>query len=382
MLNVFIDSNIFLSFYRFTSEHINKLENVVTLIERGEIKLYLTEQVGDEFNRNREDIIKRDTLDYVKSLPPNVGGPLTSHNIQEIKEISEHIEKLKTLSDSLYSKLKKQMKEKSLPADLLAYKIFSLAEIIPISQEIFKKAKIRFDRGNPPGKKGSYGDAINWEVLLKEVPQKTDLCFISGDKDFSSNIEPGEFDPFLKEEWIKKKASDVKYYTLISKFLSENFPIIKITKENIEEEKKASERISDMKWIHAMNVRRTTEKDAQRINKRIFALSKPMDEIMWLSRLHLPAQKIIQKGSGIVKTTDALSEIQKLQEKKLKSYKSIIAPSKKYADLAKYSQMYQYPKLKPIVPTIPDSKKRLQQIANRIEGKPVKKKQKSDSNKV
>ena len=66
MKNVFIDTNVLLHFYSFTSEHLNKLENIIELIKNNKIKLYLTQQIIDEFNRNRERNLF-DTLEYIKN---------------------------------------------------------------------------------------------------------------------------------------------------------------------------------------------------------------------------------------------------------------------------------------------------------------------------
>ena len=34
------------------------------------------------------------------------------------------------------------------------------------------KGKLRYDIENPTGKKNSYGDAMNWECLLENIPDK------------------------------------------------------------------------------------------------------------------------------------------------------------------------------------------------------------------
>jgi len=235
MLNLFIDTNVFLNFYSFTNEHLNKLEKLVNLIKDKKVKLFLTGQVVDEFNRKRENKLK-ETLEYIDSLTPNVNIPITHHGIEKLKEIQEHIEKLKSLSDELYKNFKKQIKDRSLPADKLINEIFSINDILNVDEYIFNKAKIRFEKGNPPGKE-PYGDAINWEILISKVNDGEDLFFISGDNHFSSILDENEFSPFLKNEWITKRRSNIFYYRLISQFIKDKFPEVNITKTEIKKEK-------------------------------------------------------------------------------------------------------------------------------------------------
>ena len=50
-LNLFIDSNIFLSFYHMTSEDLGELKKITTLLKRQDLCLYLPEQVKQEFQK-------------------------------------------------------------------------------------------------------------------------------------------------------------------------------------------------------------------------------------------------------------------------------------------------------------------------------------------
>ena len=52
-MHVFIDTNVFLSFYHLTSENLKKLEELIHIIEKKSIILQLPEQVKDETWRNR-----------------------------------------------------------------------------------------------------------------------------------------------------------------------------------------------------------------------------------------------------------------------------------------------------------------------------------------
>ncbi len=55
--HVFLDANVYLRFYKLSDADVKELGQLVTLVKSGEVKLYLTEQSRDEFNRNRDEAI-------------------------------------------------------------------------------------------------------------------------------------------------------------------------------------------------------------------------------------------------------------------------------------------------------------------------------------
>jgi predicted nucleic acid-binding protein len=50
---LFIDTNIFLSFYHLSGEDLEELNKLTVLLRKGEVALLLPEQVRDEFYRMR-----------------------------------------------------------------------------------------------------------------------------------------------------------------------------------------------------------------------------------------------------------------------------------------------------------------------------------------
>jgi hypothetical protein len=100
--------------------------------------------------------------------------------------------------------------------------------------------------GNPPGKNNSYGDAINWEILLEKVPARKKLYFITADNDFLSKINKDEFNEFLKEEWKEKNGTHIEYYDSISVFLKDKFENVGITENEVEEEKNITKIINSV----------------------------------------------------------------------------------------------------------------------------------------
>ncbi len=88
---------------------------------------------------------------------------------------------------------------------------------------------MRVDLGNPPGKQGSLGDAVNWELLLETVPDDEDLHFVTEDKDFYSPMNPEMANPFLEAEWHDRKSSSLYLYRTLSKFLGQHFDGISLS---------------------------------------------------------------------------------------------------------------------------------------------------------
>lgn len=81
------------------------------------------------------------------------------------------------------------------------------------------EAKTRIDLGNPPGKKKSLGDAVNWEILKDEVPLGEDLYFVGEDVDFYSDLYKDNFKEMLIDEWQNDKKSTIFCYKRLAHFL-------------------------------------------------------------------------------------------------------------------------------------------------------------------
>ena len=137
--------------------------------------------------------------------------------------------------------LQEDIDNKKLDADRLLQKLFSLATILDRTQQLIDSARERVELGNPPGKKGSIGDALNWETLLSETPDRKPLCLISGDTDFASPLSNDHLRDFLQEEWKEKKESKLQFYRTLTAFFKEHFENI-----NLETEMKKDELIQNL----------------------------------------------------------------------------------------------------------------------------------------
>ncbi len=233
MIHLFIDTNIFLSFYHYSNDDLDKLNDLNTLInETSDIKLWVSSHLVDEFNRNREGKIK-DALKRFNQNELNTGAPKLCMGYEEIKNYKRLLGEANVVKGKLLKKLSFDIENKSLKADKLIQTLF-LRPVLKIDDDTINDAKKRFDIGNPPGKK-RYGDAINWEFLLKNVPIGEDLYLVSIDSDYDSPLYENKISDFLKDEWEKRKQSKINYYKSLNWFFKDKFPNIKLDDEFVKE---------------------------------------------------------------------------------------------------------------------------------------------------
>lgn len=229
-MNLFIDTNVFLSFYHLTNDDLEELRKLSVLLRSKKLVLFLPSQVQDEFNRNRDNKIA-DAMKRLRDAKLSLQFP------QFCKEYTEYIETRNLQRDfeaahrRLVERVTEDIKNRSLTADTLTKELFSLAQVIPGKAKLFAKAWKRVLIGNPPGKKDSLGDAINWETLLVEVPDLEDLHFISDDGDYWSPLSEDCFHTFLIDEWKTKKYGQIFPYRRLSQFFTKHFPEIQLASE-------------------------------------------------------------------------------------------------------------------------------------------------------
>lgn len=220
-LNIFIDSNIFLNFYDFHHEDLERLSQLVELIEGKEIKLFITKQIQQEVQRNRE-IKLAEAYNKFRKSKITLDMPVICQAYFEYKKIKETQKALAEKKFNLSKKLWRDIVSDSLEADKIIKKLFDVAENID-SNKVFDKAKIRYTLGNPPGKKdGLYGDEINWEALLEFIPSNNHFVLISDDKDYKSPLNENELKNFLTKEWEEKKGSKILFYRSLTSFFKEH----------------------------------------------------------------------------------------------------------------------------------------------------------------
>ena len=221
-MHVFIDTNILLTFFHFTDEQLDALHNVFASHEHGAATVHLTEQIRDEFRRNREAKIK-DALKRFAQTKYTTQLPSFMKAYEEFGEIRRLAADLREKAKAVLERVMEDVARHQLVADKLILDIFEKSKCIATSDQIYDAAQRRTSIGNPPGKHQSIGDAINWLILLDNVPNGEDIHIISADGDFYSTLDDQRVHPFLEEEWRKKKDSKIYVYRTLSQFVNEHF---------------------------------------------------------------------------------------------------------------------------------------------------------------
>jgi predicted nucleic acid-binding protein len=226
-MTIFIDTNILLSFYQLSRNDLEQLKKLVPLIRHGKNRLILTDQVVDEFYRNRERVIAQ-TLAELRKGWGMVELPSICRQFSECAALENSVKEASKHRNQLLNHLNDAIRDHALTADLLIREIFTRGTACPATSEIMSRANHRMFRGNPPGKGKSLGDAINWESLLTYVAQDEDLHILSADGDFASDLDNAQLSQFLTREWKKTHTGQIHFYRCLSSFFDKNFRHIKL----------------------------------------------------------------------------------------------------------------------------------------------------------
>jgi len=247
---LFIDTNIYLDFYRIRNEV--KIPFLAHL-EAIKDSLITTDQVEMEFKKNRQVAI----LEGMKELKaPNkisVPGVLRQDKSaraldKDVQNITSRIWKLNTRlknvlenpsqSDKVYQALQRLFKKKR---DIDLYRKSKKR------YEIRELAQKRFMLGYPPRKMNdtSMGDAINWEWLVHiAIQRNTDIWIVSRDGDYGI-VQGGKgfINDWLRQEFKERvhKKRNVTLCSRLSQALKE-FEIPVTAEEELEEEKIVEQR--------------------------------------------------------------------------------------------------------------------------------------------
>lgn len=229
-MNVFIDTNVFLAFFHFAGDDLEELKKLSTLLSDGKLRLLLPAQVVDEFRRNRANKIQ-DALKTFRDGKVSVAVPQFCKAYPQYGKLRELLKTLCEVRGELDKAVHEDIEKENLQADQRISSLFGLAQRIETTDTVFGAAVRRVQLGNPPGKAGSLGDAINWESLLTAVSAGEDLHFITDDKDFASPLDNQALNPFLLNEWGTAKDSNLWFYRSLSAFFKNHYPNIKLAME-------------------------------------------------------------------------------------------------------------------------------------------------------
>lgn len=243
---IFIDTNIFLDFYRKKNFDISI--NYLEQIENHLDKIITGSQVEMEYKKKRQVVILESVAEIKKigTLTGNIPAILYDRKaFNMIVKLRKDINKQKKKLISRIDKIFKDPKVND-PVYKSLQKLFKYKSEINLNRENKKRvtirnlAKKRFCLGYPPRKKSdnSIGDAINWEWIVS-CAQKTGkhIILVSRDSDFGKTYEKESYlNDWLTQEF-KERVSKHRKILLTDK-LSKAFQLVKIpvTKAMIDEE--------------------------------------------------------------------------------------------------------------------------------------------------
>lgn len=229
-MHIFIDTNVLLSFYHLTNDDLEELKKLVVLLQQKTVTLYITDQVVAEFQRNRESKIA-DAVKRLKDQQLGLQFPQICKDFPEYEILRKLQKDYEKAHSQLLQKLQIAVGTKALKADSAVSELFKAGTTVATTPQSVAAARLRVEIGNPPGKNGSLGDALNWEMLLAAVPKAENLYFVSEDRDYTSALDETKFKDYLLEEWKLKKDGDVAFYKRLSSFFKDKFPDIKLASE-------------------------------------------------------------------------------------------------------------------------------------------------------
>lgn len=240
MIKIFIDTNIFVGLYYSNHNPLTIFEDIFKL----KSNLILTDQVHDEFIRNR-DLQLQYLIKESKKYNPNYP---TSSLIRSLKEFSDlnKIEKdLQDANESLIKKLQ-EMKDNTDkdPVFKSFLKLYDDSRITKYerNEDIINKAHNRKLIGNPPlSNNYSIGDEVNWEIILSNL--KDDLVIIALDKTYNNHIT------FLKREFKLKTNKELFIDEKISFALNKVGEISSDELNKLEEEQSKKKLLLDKSMV-------------------------------------------------------------------------------------------------------------------------------------
>nr|WP_232354931.1 PIN domain-containing protein [Pseudomonas aeruginosa] len=192
---LFVDTNIYLNFYRSANDRLSLFEELKKL----EKTLIVSEQGYKEFQRNRTAQLNKLSAEFEKI------SSMSIYTTAIVKDMSEHQEairlqtQIREVGKKLKGKIEAMLEPK--PGDdpvLDAYDdLIKICTFIETKESLIVKAEMRKILGNPPTSpdRHSICDELLWEELIEFCDE--DLIIVSNDKTFTENRK------ILKDEFSK-----------------------------------------------------------------------------------------------------------------------------------------------------------------------------------
>jgi hypothetical protein len=230
-MKLFIDTNIFLDFFNYSGEDIGELHKLAALMDEGKVDLLVTDQICDEFLRNRDEKISG-PVNELRKATFKLNVPAYCRSFDEFKELQEALKAASAAHAKLLARVNEEVSGHALEADKLIHELFEKAKPIKFTPEIYSAALERFRIGNPPGKKKvTVGDEVNWESIKTVCKKGEDLYVVSIDGDYRSPMNEAEPHEFLRREWKETFEADLKFHRTLSGFFKDKLPGVKLASD-------------------------------------------------------------------------------------------------------------------------------------------------------
>jgi hypothetical protein len=221
---LFVDTNIWLDFYRVRNETGLKLLQHVEAIAD---KLIVTYQLESEFKKNRQAAIVEGMQEL--KAPPQISRPGIFSDAQATKIMARNLKDAEKRVKNLKTRLVRALEDPALhdPVYKVCQRLFHKADDLVLTRDnklrrvIRRRAFRRFLHGCPPRKNNdtSIGDAFNWEWMVHcSREQTTGLVIVTRDSDYGVNVEGKSYiNDHLRQEFserVSKKRKLVLYSRL------------------------------------------------------------------------------------------------------------------------------------------------------------------------
>ena len=214
---LFIDTNIWLDFYRARGDAGLKLLNHVEAIKD---RVIVTYQLESEFKTNRQKVLQESWANL--KAPDGLGLPNIVADAKTTKILSKDMKDAKKRVESLRKKLVRVIAKPTLhdPVYKICQRIFHRKDDITLTRSndlrhvIRRKAFRRFLHGCPPRKRQavSIGDAFNWEWMVHCATERNaELVIVTRDSDFGITIgDESYINDHLKQEFQERVSKKRK----------------------------------------------------------------------------------------------------------------------------------------------------------------------------
>lgn len=227
MIYLFLDTNIYLSYLEKGAPNITELVRLAELIDHKKVSLFITDQVIDEYSRNREAVAKR-ALDQIRKLDYKPIFPPCFRELDSCAALRDALSNAREAQSSLAKEFMHKVTTSSLAIDEQFSVLREKAISIDTSDSVYEVAKKRVALGKPPkkSKDTSIGDAVNWELLVEKcrptLGSRKSIQIVAEDGDYYSKFDDSVASKYLLDEWKSRVDTDISFFKDLKAFFKFN----------------------------------------------------------------------------------------------------------------------------------------------------------------